>query len=212
MTWIKLNVGGQMFETQLSTLTTYPNSALSKMFKSDMMHNDPVHDGVYRLDTDLQCFQHILAWLRYGTVSIPQNMDKRMVMMSAKHLGLDDLAKQLEKECGGKGGISDWLKLNVGGTMFETSRATLTSHPTSSLARMFEPNSNLPPATTTSDGVYQIDACPQGFSVILNWLRYRHLMLGQARAEDVMPVADYFGLGDLQGLLAKRMLKVYLTF
>eukprot|EP00092_Neocalanus_flemingeri_P089455 GFUD01113205.1.p1 GENE.GFUD01113205.1~~GFUD01113205.1.p1 ORF type:complete len:114 (-),score=29.75 GFUD01113205.1:94-435(-) len=44
---------------------------------------------------------------------------------------------------------------------------------------MFEPNSNLPPATITLDGVYQIDACPLSFAVILNWLRYRHLMLGQ---------------------------------
>merc|ERR1719347_1039699 len=92
-------------------------------------------------------------------------------MVAAKQLGLDELAKQLEKESrGAKEAMTDWLKLNVGGTIFETSRATLTSHPTSSLARMFEPNSNLPPATITPDGVYLIDACPAGFSVILNWL------------------------------------------
>eukprot|EP00092_Neocalanus_flemingeri_P021228 GFUD01023002.1.p1 GENE.GFUD01023002.1~~GFUD01023002.1.p1 ORF type:complete len:277 (-),score=86.46 GFUD01023002.1:102-932(-) len=207
MTWIKLNVGGKMFETQLSTLTAYPTSTLAKMFKSDLMHNNPVHDGVYCLDSDPQCFQHILSWLRYGTVSIPNTLDKKMVMMTAKHLGLDDMAKQLEKECSGKGAMTDWMKLNVGGTIFETSRATLTSHPTSSLARMFEPNSNLPPATITQDGVYQIDACPLSFAVILNWLRYRHLMLGQVRAEDVMPVADYFGLEKLQALLTKHIQK-----
>ena len=209
MTWIKLNVGGQVFETQLSTLTRYPSSTLARMFKSDLMHNDPVPEEFYFLDTDPHCFQHILSWLRYGTVSIPQTMDKRLVMMAAKHLGLDDMAKQLEKEGSvTKGAMSDWLRLNVGGTIFETSRATLTSHPTSSLARMFEPNSNLPPATTTPEGVYLIDACPAGFSVILNWLRYRHLMLGVVKSEDVMPLADYFGLEELQGLLTKQMAKV----
>merc|ERR1719369_2001902 len=127
-------------------------------------------------------------------------------------LGLHELTSLLDKEqetvgSGGKGAMTDWIRLNVGGTMFETSRATLTSHPTSSLARMFEPNSTLPPAIVTTDGVYLIDACPAGFSVILNWLRYRRLMLGQVKVEDVLPLADYFGLEELQGLLSKQILK-----
>ena len=34
--------------------------------------------------------------------------------------------------------------------------------------------------------VYQLDACPRAFSVLLNWLRYRRLMLGPAiKAEEV---------------------------
>ena len=68
--------------------------------------------------------------------------------------------------------MADWLKLNVGGTIYETSRSTLTSDSESILARMFEPNSSLPPATVTEEGCYQIDACPKGFGVVLNWLRY----------------------------------------
>ena len=122
---------------------------------------------------------------------------------------------------------TEWLKLNVGGRIFETTRATLTSHPSSSLARMFEPNSALPPSLM-EDGVYQVnmisdillgdmktllwhedimlvcessmqwihcwylwesvdqvDACPRAFAVILNWLRYRQLMLGNIGAEEV---------------------------
>jgi len=198
-----------MFETQLTTLTTkYPNSYLARMFKKDLMHNEPepAQDQVYQLDCDPECFQVILSWLRYGTLSIPSHVDTKLLMMAAKQLGLDDLAKQLDKGRGMKGAMTDWLRLNVGGTIFETSRATLTSRPSSSLARMFEPNSNLPPATTTPDGVYQIDACPRSFSVILNWLRYNHLMLGESKPEDVIPVADYFGLDNLHGLLAKRKL------
>jgi len=208
MTWIKLNVGGKIFETQLSTLARYPNSILARMFEADVMHNDPEPEEIYYLDADPRCFQHILSFLRYGIFAIPPDMDKKLVMMAAKQLGLDELGKQLEKEVrGSKEAMTDWLRLNVGGTIFETSRATLTSHPTSSLARMFEPNSNLPPATTTPEGVYLIDACPAGFSVILNYLRYRRLMLGEVKAEEVIPLADYFGLEELQGLLSKQMIK-----
>jgi len=208
MTWIKINVGGKIFETQLSTLARYPNSNLARMFEADVMHNDPEPEEIYYLDADPRCFQHILSFLRYGIFAIPPDMDKKLVMMAAKQLGLDELGKQLEKEVrGSKEAMTDWLRLNVGGTIFETSRATLTSHPTSSLARMFEPNSNLPPATTTPEGVYLIDACPAGFSVILNYLRYRRLMLGEVKAEEVIPLADYFGLEELQGLLSKQMIK-----
>jgi len=208
MTWIKINVGGKIFETQLSTLARYPNSNLARMFEADVMHNDPEPEEIYYLDADPRCFQHILSFLRYGIFAIPPGMDKKLVMMAAKQLGLDELGKQLEKEVrGSKEAMTDWLRLNVGGTIFETSRATLTSHPTSSLARMFEPNSNLPPATTTPEGVYLIDACPAGFSVILNYLRYRRLMLGEVKAEEVIPLADYFGLEELQGLLSKQMIK-----
>ena len=68
------------------------------------------------------------------------------------------------------------------------------------MSKMFEPNSNLPPATIT-DGVYQIDACPRSFEVVLNWLRYRTLIIGDTKVDDVFPVADYFGLRDLRDLL-----------
>ena len=72
------------------------------------------------------------------------------------------------------------------------------------LARMFEPDSCLPPAFQT-DGVYQIDACPMVFTVILNWLRYRSLMLGDVKPEDVLPSADYFGLKELKRLLERQI-------
>ena len=149
---------------------------------------------------------------RYGLVSLPANLDMRLVRATAEQLGLEDLLKELtkkEKEMaeerpGLKGSMTDWLRLNVGGTLFETSRSTLTSDPDSILSRMFEPNSNLPPASVI-DGVFRIDACPRSFSVILNWLRYRSLILGEAKVEEVFPVADYFGLKDLREQLENHV-------
>lgn len=106
---------------------------------------------------------------------LPVGLDKEVLLITAKQLGLEPLTKILSKPQNTtdeeKGAMTDWIRLNVGGTLFETSRTTLTSDSESILSRMFEPNSNLPPATVSGDGVYQIDACPRGFEVVLNWLR-----------------------------------------
>ena len=68
--------------------------------------------------------------------------------------------------------LNDWLKLNVGGKMFLTTRSTLTSCPDSTLSKMFDPDSGLPPAHRVR-GVYYLDADPDCFNVILNWLRHK---------------------------------------
>ena len=160
----------------------------------------------------LKCYRDSIIYFRCGVVSIPREINRDLVKLSAENLGLEELVKEMsekdedsENAVGSeeeKKSMTDWLRLNVGGTMFETSRSTLTSDSDSILSRMFEPNSNLPPATVTKDGVYLIDACPRGFQVVLNYLRYRKLILGECRMEDVFPVADYFGLGELRELLA----------
>ena len=94
--------------------------------------------------------------------------------------------------------MTDWIKLNVGGTMFETTRMTLISDQNSILAKMFDPDSDRPPASVNQDGVFLIDACPRAFTVILNWLRYKDVILSKdIQAEEVIPVADFFGLDEL---------------
>ena len=94
--------------------------------------------------------------------------------------------------------MTDWVRLNVGGTMFETTRTTLTSDRDSILAKMFDPDSDRAAASVNQDGVFLIDACPRAFAVILNWLRYKDVILSKdIRAEEVIPVADYFGLDAL---------------
>ena len=40
--------------------------------------------------------------------------------------------------------------------------------------------------------VDQVDACPRAFAVILNWLRYRQLMLGGIGAEEVSFAGIYY--------------------
>lgn len=92
---------------------------------------------------------------------------------------------------------SDWVVLDVGGRKLSTTRSTLTSCPDSVLARMFDPESNLQPAKMV-DGVYNLDSDPDCFQVILNWLRYRQLMIpNNIASRSVAIVAEFYGLEDM---------------
>ena len=57
MSWVKLNVGGEMFETTTETLTKFPDSRLAELVNSNK-------EDVLRLDLDPECFRHVLNYLR----------------------------------------------------------------------------------------------------------------------------------------------------
>jgi len=93
--------------------------------------------------------------------------------------------------------LTDWITLDVGGRIISTYRSTLVSRPNSALSKMFSINSSLEPART-HNGHYSIDADPEIFSVILNWLRYQKVLLPtNITKESVSVVAEYFGLIEL---------------
>ena len=60
------------------------------------------------------------------------------------------------------------VRLNVGGSIFSTTKATLTSNPDSFLARLVD--SDLP-STVDESGALFIDRCPVRFRHVLNFLR-----------------------------------------
>ena len=62
------------------------------------------------------------------------------------------------------------ISLNVGGTIFVTSVATLTKDHNSMLATMFGGWTELPPARKDGDGNYFLDRDPEAFRVILSFL------------------------------------------
>ena len=108
--------------------------------------------------------------------------DPELMKAIAQDLGLEelvaDISKKIEKPAAAPE-LGDWIKLNVGGKMFETTRSTLVSAGDSLLGKMFDPTSRFSPPKF-QDGAYLIDACPKSFGVILHWLRYRRLSLGEA--------------------------------
>ena len=127
-------------------------------------------------------------------------------MMIAEELGLIELVKAIkedERDEKNAPTMGDWIKLNVGGSLFETSRQTLTQVPDSLLGRMFDPDSSLPPAKM-EDGAFLIDASPGSFAVILHWLRCREVCLGEVTLESALSAANYFGLLELVETLSKK--------
>ena len=61
--------------------------------------------------------------------------------------------------------LNDVISLNVGGVSMATTRATLLSDPKSSLARMFQEDSEIPPAKI-KNGEFFLDLDPKCFEVL----------------------------------------------
>ena len=98
------------------------------------------------------------------------------------------------------------ISLNVGGTVFVTSVATLTQYPNSMLAAMFNPESERPPAMKDGQGNYFIDRDPKPFDVILSFLRSAKLRedIVGCTLKELEWEADFFGLEELLKIIEKR--------
>ena len=75
---IKLNVGGQIFETSVHTLTKYPGSMLGAMFSHTQNGISPMPktcEGLFFLDADPEYFRVILNWLRLGEIVAEKSSD-----------------------------------------------------------------------------------------------------------------------------------------
>lgn len=93
--------------------------------------------------------------------------------------------------------FTDWVTLNVGGTMFTTTRSTLMNEPNSMLSRMFSPAdswSNI----TDPNGAVLIDRSPVYFEPILNYLRHGQLILDKGvNPQGVLEEAKFFGISSI---------------
>merc|ERR1712117_549841 len=101
---------------------------------------------------------------------------------------------------------SNLITLNIGGTNFTTTVATLTQYPDSMLAAMFDPESERPPAMKDDKGNFFIDRDPEPFRIILSFLRSARLpedIVG-CSIEEVEWEADYYGLKKLLKIIGER--------
>ena len=104
---VTLDVGGQMFKTQISTLTKYPGSMLAAMFNHQdqgMVPMAKTKDGAYFLDVDPSHFREILNYLRYGKIITKDSELLECVKNLADYFGLTELIKEL-----GSTEDNDWI-------------------------------------------------------------------------------------------------------
>ena len=98
------------------------------------------------------------------------------------------------------------VTLNVGGQNFQTTIHTLTKYPDSMLATMFRHSKNgLSPMPKTQEGHYFLDADPDFFKVILNWLRLGIITTNDSNLyTGVIALADYLGLDQLKNAIEEK--------
>ncbi|XP_066139758.1 BTB/POZ domain-containing protein KCTD5 [Euwallacea fornicatus] len=111
----------------------------------------------------------------------------------------------MENNCSIKNGNKQWVKLNVGGTYFLTTKTTLARHPNSFLHRLVQEDSDL---DTDKDetGAYLIDRDPNYFSPILNYLRHGKLVINKDLAEEgILEEAEFYNIAELVTLVKDRI-------
>lgn len=91
---IGLNIGGQLFETDVATLTKDPYSILAAICRSKPIF-PPGKDGVFYFDRDWWLFRHILAFLR--SKALPTDLETLKEMyVEASYYRLESLQRAIE--------------------------------------------------------------------------------------------------------------------
>ncbi|XP_033737715.1 BTB/POZ domain-containing protein KCTD5-like [Pecten maximus] len=102
---------------------------------------------------------------------------------------------------------SQWVKLNVGGTVFMTTRTTLCRDPKSFLYRLVQDEPDL---NTDKDdnGAYLIDRDPTYFGPVLNYLRHGKLVINRDLAEEgILEEAEFYNITDLIKLVKEKIVE-----
>ncbi|XP_038847246.1 BTB/POZ domain-containing protein KCTD5 isoform X2 [Salvelinus namaycush] len=110
-----------------------------------------------------------------------------------------------EKAQSTSNGVSKWVRLNVGGTYFLTTRQTLCRDPKSFLYRLSQADPDLD-SDKDDTGAYLIDRDPTYFGPVLNYLRHGKLVLNRELAEEgVLEEAEFYNITSLIKLLKDKI-------
>ena len=96
---LELNVGGQLFQTNIQTLCKYPDSMLCAMFShtdSGLIPMTKTEKGYFFLDVNPIYFGVVLDWLRLGKVTFDNPGLLKGTMALAEYFGLDKLTEELK--------------------------------------------------------------------------------------------------------------------
>ncbi|XP_028332759.1 BTB/POZ domain-containing protein KCTD2 [Gouania willdenowi] len=100
---------------------------------------------------------------------------------------------------------SRWVRLNVGGTYFITTKQTLCRDPKSFLSRLCQEDPDLD-SDKDESGAYLIDRDPTYFGPILNYLRHGKLIMDKNLAEEgVLEEAEFYNIASLVRLVKERI-------
>lgn len=93
---IGLNIGGQIFESDVATLTKDPYSILAALCRRDAPIIEPTRQGIFYLNRDWWLFRHILTFMR--TNKLPNELETlKELYMEASFYRLESLQRAIEQ-------------------------------------------------------------------------------------------------------------------
>lgn len=101
--WVILNVGGKLFATSKSTLTTKePTSMLARMFAEDQdgflfTPSNLDKNGAYLIDRSPKYFEPVLNYLRIGQLIYDNHVNPSGILEEARFFGIESLIPILEQ-------------------------------------------------------------------------------------------------------------------
>ncbi|XP_022698014.1 BTB/POZ domain-containing protein KCTD5-like [Varroa jacobsoni] len=105
----------------------------------------------------------------------------------------------------GRRNSTQWVRLNVGGTHFLTTKTTLARDTNSFLYRLCQDDPDLN-SDTDETGAYMIDRDPTYFGPILNYLRHGKLIIEKNLSEEgVLEEAEFYNITELIKMLKKAI-------
>jgi len=97
--WVRLNVGGTVFATTITTLAKDPNSFLYRICHKtdDNLDSHKDNTGAYLIDRDPSYFGPILNYLRHGKLVLDRNISEEGVLEEAEFYNITGLISLLKE-------------------------------------------------------------------------------------------------------------------
>ncbi|KAI1694642.1 BTB/POZ domain-containing protein [Ditylenchus destructor] len=98
--WVRLNVGGRIFQTTKDTLSQYPDSFLARLINGGLPSQKDESDA-YLLDNDPDYFRIILNYLRRGVLNLDDSkLTMKGLLAEADFYNIKPLADEIRMEIG----------------------------------------------------------------------------------------------------------------
>ncbi|XP_041478942.1 putative potassium channel regulatory protein [Lytechinus variegatus] len=163
--YVGLNVGGKIYQASRSTLLHFPNSFFASLLTVKVPSATDDH-GNYRIDQDGEVFRHVLNYLRYGKLTLPDDFkDFDLLKCQADFFGLESLKSSIVRPVPVVAAVG--LRFDDG-KVFHTTRETLLKVKNSFFTKML--NGEITVARDF-EGNYVMDRDGGQFHYILKFLR-----------------------------------------
>ena len=163
---VKLNVGGRDFVVTREVLKQYPESMFERMLSGKVCPFKKRQDGSFHIQRDATNFDHILTYIRSGTLS-DDVIEKHgaLLLDDAEFYMLACLRERINNYYS--------VKMLVGGREFVVPREVLMKFPLSLVGKMLKGEEGK--YVKRNDGSYVIQRDATNFNHILTYLRSRTL-------------------------------------